>query len=1092
MTNPPQPPDRDVLPGEPEQLRKRLENMRGQARRSEVRRVAAEGELQRLSKRAEELQRALERRDEDLARARQELEETALELQQARRVAAQRQREGEQVVNAALAALRSIGSELDRIESSSAWRVGHRAAAVWSRVRLRRPKTRGAVDATRRRLEEVVATLETRRGDALALPAPRSGLPLLPPGRPAQAGAVAVDSVATGLAAMIRERIERTPSRVEWPSVTAVMVLRSGDAIESLVSGLNTTDYPSLEIVAVVADSVQDPPVLPRELGLAFPNRVAPASSSLAGALNDAVDASEFPLIAFLDGVTPFEPGWLKELVDGLLVMGNGALGATVLQPPRAEADSIVVAVDQQGRVLARDASEGLIRGARHGEPILSPGFGIEIPSAALSRQCMVIERETFLNVGGFDTGYRDGLEDVELCLQLAGAGGRVACSGRAFVLGGAQAAGTAVSAFDQRRLRERWGPAIRRQLREGLARRDRRWVDEEVLRIALVRRAGDEAQAGSEVGIARELGVALNRLGHRVDHMEPPNSWQLEPLDPGVDAVVVFDPGLDPAPLPAEVTAIALIRGEAERWLAQPHFDRYEILLCSTSSAGRRIYELTGREATPFPPATDPARFGGAHFAQELACDYALLTGWEAGEEFEQSLLPRNGELPALYGGGWRRRGRLRRFGRDTLPEERLPAAYASAKLVIVGLGDQRAEAELDPSAIDALAAGALVMTPHAAEAKALFDDEFPTFSSPDTLRAELDSLLGSAERRIQLSRRYRRKVLAEHTYDQRARRLRELITATDERLSFCLKIGAPDWAQATTWGDLYLARDMQRALKRRGHRCLIQVRSGWHEPAGFSHDVVVHLRGRHSYTPRPGQFNVLWLISHPTELAIEDANAFDLVCVASGVFAEDLRDRVSVPVAILDQATDPWRFFPDPDRDLVHDIAFVGNSRGARRSLLDDIRGIDRDLAVWGAGLADMVDPRHLKGDWFPNEALRKVYSSAKVVICDHWPDMRQRGFISNRLYDAVASGAVVISDSVAGLDERFGEAVVTYDSPDELRGAIDRLLDSAEERARRAAGARDRIVRAHTFDHRVEELLRLVAAHAAASGHRLRVAA
>ena len=43
-----------------------------------------------------------------------------------------------------------------------------------------------------------------------------------------------------------------------------------------------------------------------------------------------------------------------------------------------------------------------------------------------------------------------------------------------------------------------------------------------------------------------------------------------------------------------------------------------------------------------------------------------------------------------------------------------------------------------------------------------------------------------------------------------------------------------------------------------------------------------------------------------------------------------------------------------------------------------------------------------------------LNRYYSSAKIVLNDHWPDMRAHGFLSNRLYDALACGAFVISDA------------------------------------------------------------------------------
>ena len=51
-------------------------------------------------------------------------------------------------------------------------------------------------------------------------------------------------------------------------------------------------------------------------------------------------------------------------------------------------------------------------------------------------------------------------------------------------------------------------------------------------------------------------------------------------------------------------------------------------------------------------------------------------------------------------------------------------------------------------------------------------------------------------------LVRRYRETVLTHHTYAHRAERLREILLEHEQRLSFCLKIGAPNREVAPNWG--------------------------------------------------------------------------------------------------------------------------------------------------------------------------------------------------------------------------------------------------------------------------------------------------
>jgi spore maturation protein CgeB len=82
-----------------------------------------------------------------------------------------------------------------------------------------------------------------------------------------------------------------------------------------------------------------------------------------------------------------------------------------------------------------------------------------------------------------------------------------------------------------------------------------------------------------------------------------------------------------------------------------------------------------------------------------------------------------------------------------------------------------------------------------------------------------------------------------------------------------------------------------------------------------------------------------------------------------------------------------------------------------------------------------------------------------------------------INNRLYDALAAGAFVISDPVPGLDEEFDGAVVTYADPADLALIVERYL--ADPPARRALAERGRlaVLERHTVSRRADELLEVL---------------
>ena len=84
--------------------------------------------------------------------------------------------------------------------------------------------------------------------------------------------------------------------------------------------------------------------------------------------------------------------------------------------------------------------------------------------------------------------------------------------------------------------------------------------------------------------------------------------------------------------------------------------------------------------------------------------------------------------------------------------------------------------------------------------------------------------------------------------------------------------------------------------------------------------------------------------------------------------------------------------------------------------------------------------------------------------MVLNDHWPDMVRAGIVSNRLFDAVSAGAVVVSDNITSLEELFDGSVFSFNGFESFETAV---------RAATTAGgsptAADRVRSNHSFDAR-----------------------
>ena len=301
--------------------------------------------------------------------------------------------------------------------------------------------------------------------------------------------------------------------------------------------------------------------------------------------------------------------------------------------------------------------------------------------------------------------------------------------------------------------------------------------------------------------------------------------------------------------------------------------------------------------------------------------------------------------------------------------------------------------------------------------------------------------------------------------------------LTVVSERppaLRWTIDLASPPGPRGESWGDVHFGRALAAALERLGQRVAVDSHAGRHRRTRDLDDVMLVLRGLDRVDPRPDLVNVEWIISHPDLVSADEARGFDLVFAASTAWAERTTEVWQVPVRPLLQCTDPTVFHPDlapPDSGPA--VLFVGNSRGIHRRAVRAARAADLDLTLYGEHWEQFLPDEAITGIYVPNGEVGALYASAGLTLNDHWDDMVREGFMSNRLFDAAASGARIVSDRVDGIAEVFGAQVQFFDDEHDLR----RLAADPAAHFPDAAALRDhaaRVMRDHSFDARAAELL------------------
>ena len=707
----------------------------------------------------------------------------------------------------------------------------------------------------------------------------------------------------------------------------------------------------------------------------------------------------------------------------------------------------------------------------------------------AVTAAMLLCRRREFLALGGFCEDYVFGYEDVDFCQKLRTQLGKDVLSANDSYAIHADAwsrstVDSSLSLASRRSnaaaLWRRFGYLLRRETNSRLLFDDGSWTGRRPTVAFAVTDIRPDTPAG-DLYTAQELGSALaSAFGWKIRFL-PRKHW----YDVGdADVVVAMTHHFDPARVRSErpdLIKVAYMRNWFDAWAKRDHFLDFDLYFASSEESRRFVEKTAGVVVGLLPLATNPERFPARSAETPYRFDY-VFTGnyWGVERDLSSWLDPRKSILSgAVYGNGWKALSKWKKIRQGFAPYEQLPEIYRSAKIVVDDANSATKQwGSVNSRVFDALASGTLVITNGRLGSDEVFDGRLPVYDGPESLNELLERYARDDGARLSLVRDLQACVLESHTYPHRAMGFREALDDFRSRkLRFAIKVPAPSHEIVQEWGDYHLACSLRRALKRRGHSVRIDILPDWERDEGVADDVVIVLRGLSRYQPQEGQINLLWQISHPEKLEPEECDLFDHVFVASLPYAEKLRTHVSVPVTPLLQFTDPAVFYPPGRSESGDDILFVGNTRKQDRIAVRYAVGKGLPVSVYGSGWDDYIPERFIRNEHIPYAELHETYGNAAIVLNDHWPEMAEEGFISNRIFDVAASGGFVLSDEVEGARDVFGDALEIYRSADELAEKARHFLANPDERKRKADALRAIVIDRHTVEDRIEALLEVV---------------
>lgn len=273
---------------------------------------------------------------------------------------------------------------------------------------------------------------------------------------------------------------------------------------------------------------------------------------------------------------------------------------------------------------------------------------------------------------------------------------------------------------------------------------------------------------------------------------------------------------------------------------------------------------------------------------------------------------------------------------------------------------------------------------------------------------------------------------------------------------------------------GEVFLGKALENALKLSFKNVSMDYRLSMY-PEGKNDEIQIYIRGYFKFMPPfpdSNHINIAYLIypvayteNNPKmikdrhkivaqtlkygNIALDELQFYDVIAVASKPYTEKLK-KAGYKAYYVPQFTDTSKFYEEYNNDLKSDVLFVGTYRsyGAAEIVIKN----NLPITIYGPNWGERA-----KAEYIDNEELHKYYSSAKIVLNDHRPDMKESGFINNRTFDVTATGALLVSDYMPEIEEIYGDSVPMYKTEEELVQIIQYYLSHEEERQEKAKKAK-----------------------------------
>lgn len=283
---------------------------------------------------------------------------------------------------------------------------------------------------------------------------------------------------------------------------------------------------------------------------------------------------------------------------------------------------------------------------------------------------------------------------------------------------------------------------------------------------------------------------------------------------------------------------------------------------------------------------------------------------------------------------------------------------------------------------------------------------------------------------------------------------------------------------SDTTPAGDYFTALEIARSMSaRHNFECVFLDSKNWYDVKDF--DVVIAMvdgfRPSLIQSARTDMVLIVWVRNwFDRWINAPEIGEFDAIWVSSQKAHDAFSAKFGRPVELVRIATDVDRFEAGQFTSSYKcDYCFTGSHFGSWRDIIGCLAPdeLPYEFGLFGHGWDEV---EWLKPYWrggMPYSAMPDIYASTRIVLDDANHTTLLWGGVNSRVFDAIAAGALVMTNSRAASDDAFDGLLPVYTSRESLKALLERYLDDEPARLELVAKLQEIVSTRHRYSHRAD---------------------